>query len=358
MKAHKNPKTKLWDIQFRYTDWNGTRRKTTKRSFDTKREAEAWLRDFLEKKQADCNMQFGNFIEIYYEDVSSRIREHTLVTKKYIIENKIRVAFGSKKVCDIKASDIRKWQNNLIAQGYAPTYLKTIHNQLSCLFNYGIRFYEFPENPCKKAGSMGKKDAEEVEIWLLVEFQKFVDSIMDKHVSYMAFMTLFYTGIRLGEMLALTRKDIDLENKIISIEKSMQRIKQKDLITPPKNESSIRKISIPNFLAEDFKCFFERIYDLKPQDRIFNITKGYLANEMTRGAKLSGVKRIKPHSLRHSHCAYLISLDFSPYQISKRLGHNDIQVTMNTYGHLYEEIQSDILNRLDKEARRNYNVLS
>lgn len=134
MKAEKDGKTGKWLIQYRYTDWQGKRRKSTKRGFLTKREAEEWLRNFLMGKNADFDMKFAEFLKLYYEDMGSRLREHTMRTKKYIIDLKIIPYFGEKRVNDIKAADIRKWQNELIKQGYAPTYLKTINNQLSAIF--------------------------------------------------------------------------------------------------------------------------------------------------------------------------------------------------------------------------------
>lgn len=83
--------------------------------------------------------------------------------------------------------------------GYSPTYLKTINNQLSAIFNYAVRYYDLKSNPCAKAGSMGKSKAEEMDFWTGEEFRKFIDSVMNKRLSYMAFMTLYWTGMRLGD---------------------------------------------------------------------------------------------------------------------------------------------------------------
>lgn len=131
MKAEKDKKTGKWLIQYRYTDWQGKRRKSTKRGFATKREAEEWLRNFLITQKADFDMKFEDFWKMYYADMETRLREHTMRTKKYIVELKILPYFGNKRVNDITAADIRQWQNELIKMGYSPTYLKTINNQLS-----------------------------------------------------------------------------------------------------------------------------------------------------------------------------------------------------------------------------------
>ena len=351
MKAEKDKKTGKWLIQYRYTDWQGKRRKSTKRGFATKREAEEWLRNFLITQKADFDMKFEDFWKMYYADMETRLREHTMRTKKYIVELKILPYFGNKRVNDITAADIRQWQNELIKMGYSPTYLKTINNQLSAIFNYAVRYYDLKSNPCAKAGSMGKSKAEEMDFWTGEEFRKFIDSVMNKRLSYMAFMTLYWTGMRLGELLALNPKDVDLEKRTISITKSYQRLGKKDVITPPKTPKSKRVITIPEFLAADIKDYMDSLYDLQEDDRLFPITKYYLEHEMQRGIKESGVKRIRVHDLRHSHASMLIELGFSQLEIANRLGHEKVETTLNTYAHLYPNKQTKLAERLDSEYR-------
>ena len=351
MRAEKDKKIGKWLIQYRYTDWQGKRRKSTKRGFATKREAEEWLRNFLITQNADFDMKFEEFWKMYYADMETRLREHTMRTKKYIVDLKILPYFGKKRVNDITAADIRQWQNELIKKGYSPTYLKTIYNQLSAIFNYAVRYYDLKSNPCAKAGSMGKSKAEEMDFWTGEEFRKFIDSVMNKRLSYMAFMTLYWTGMRLGELLALTPKDVDLEKRTISITKSYQRLGRKDVITSPKTPKSKRVITIPEFLAADIKDYMDSLYDLREDDRLFPITKYYLEHEMQRGIKESGVKRIRLHDLRHSHASLLIELGFSPLEIANRLGHEKVETTLNTYAHLYPNKQTKLADRLDSEYR-------
>nr|WP_317355792.1 site-specific integrase [uncultured Agathobacter sp.] len=351
MKAEKDKKTGKWLIQYRYTDWQGKRRKSTKRGFATKREAEEWLRNFLITQKADFDMKFEDFWKMYCADMETRLREHTMRTKKYIVELKILPYFGNKRVNDITAADIRQWQNELIKMGYSLTYLKTINNQLSAIFNYAVRYYDLKSNPCAKAGSMGKSKAEEMDFWTGEEFRKFIDSVMNKRLSYMAFMTLYWTGMRMGELLALNPKDVDLEKRTISITKSYQRLGKKDVITPPKTPKSKRVITIPEFLAADIKDYMDSLYELQENDRLFPITKYYLEHEMQRGIKESGVKRIRVHDLRHSHASMLIELGFSPLEIANRLGHEKVETTLNTYAHLYPNKQTKLAERLDSEYR-------
>ena len=342
---------KLWRSQFYYKDWQGVRRKKNKRGFKTKGEADEWERNFLQQQQKNLDISFENFVEIYFADMENRLRESTIINKRYVFDLKVTPYFKHKKMCEIQTSDIRAWQNELIKMGYSPTYLKTINNQLSAIFNYAVRYYDLKSNPCAKAGSMGKSKAEEMDFWTGEEFRKFIDSVMNKRLSYMAFMILYWTGMRLGELLALNPKDVDLEKRTISITKSYQRLGKKDVITPPKTSKSKRVITIPEFLAADIKDYMDSLYDLQEDDRLFPITKYYLEHEMQRGIKESGVKRIRVHDLRHSHASMLIELGFSPLEIANRLGHEKVETTLNTYAHLYPNKQTKLAERLDSEYR-------
>ena len=351
MKAERDAKTGKWLIQYRYTDWQGNRKKSTKRGFNTKREAEEWVRNFLMSQQADFNMYFEDFLKLYYEDMAARIRENTMNTKKYIIDLKILPYFGKKSINSITPADIRKWQNELMSQGYSQTYLRTINNQLTAIFNYAVKYYDLKSNPCRKAGSMGKNQADEMNFWTKEEFSDFADGIMDKQDSYTAFTTLFWTGMRIGELLALTPADINFEEKTISISKSYQRIKRKDVITPPKTPKSNRIITVPDFLLADIKDYMNSIYGLKDTDRLFPLTKSFMEHEMQRGIKNSGVKRIRIHDIRHSHCALLFEMGIAPLEVADRLGHERVETTLNIYAHIYPNKQKHLSDKLEQVYR-------
>ena len=347
MKAEKDKKTGKWLIQYRYTDWQGKRRKSTKRGFATKREAEEWLRNFLITQKADFDMKFEDFWKIYCADMETRLREHTMRTKKYIVELKILPYFGNKRVNDITAADIRQWQNELIKKGYAPTYLKSINNQLAALFNYAVRYYDLRDNPCRKAGSIGKSKADEMDFWTKQEFKEFLPSMDSKPEARMAFLLLYWTGMRIGELLALTYEDIDLEKRCITINKSYQRLNGKDMITPPKTPKSNRQISIPPFLAEELKEYCSMLYGITANERMFRFTKSFMEHEMVRGIKETGVRRIRLHDLRHSHASLLVEMGFQPLAIAERLGHEKIETTLNTYSHLYPNKQAELAEKLE-----------
>ena len=148
--------------------------KCEKRGFKTKKEAVAWAEQFIVQQSHNLDMTFKSFWELYRDDMSQRLRENTVRSKDYIVELKILPYFGERKIADITAADIRQWQNGIIKQGYAQTYLKTINNQLSAIFNYAVKYNDLPRNPrnpCSQAGSMGKGKAEEMQFWTQEEFE-------------------------------------------------------------------------------------------------------------------------------------------------------------------------------------------
>lgn len=348
MTVSKNSKG-LWDIQFYYKDFRGQNVKKHKRNFKTKKEAIEWADKFIAQQSHNLDMDFTSFWQLYRDDMKERLRENTVRTKDYIVELKILPYFGKKKVADITAADIRRWQNTLMKAGYSQTYLKTINNQLSAIFNYAVRYYDLPKNPCTQAGSMGKGKADEMKFWTQEEFETFIEFVKDKPISYYAFLTLYWTGIRLGELLALTLADFDAEEKTLSITKSYQRINGRDVITEPKTTKSKRVITLPDFMVLELEEYVGKLYGMMANDRLFSITKSYLEKEMIRGTELSGVKKIRLHDIRHSHASLLISkLGVQPNLVAERLGHEKIQTTLSTYSHLYPNQSRDLADQLNR----------
>lgn len=156
-----------WHIQFRYKDWTGTQRKSSRKGFKTKKEAEDWLNHFLLQQASDPSMTLNDFWGIYKTDMAKRLKETTMSNKEYIMRDKILPYFGNTPINEITAAKVRTWQGHLMDMGYKPTYLKTINNQLSSIMNYAVNFYDLRSNPCKKAGSIGKGKADERPYWTL-----------------------------------------------------------------------------------------------------------------------------------------------------------------------------------------------
>lgn len=354
MPIYKNEKNGTWYVMARYKDWRGERKQKCQRGFATKREAQEWERQFMLQKKADIDMTLDSFCEMYESDVRPRIKESTWLTKESIIQTKILPYLGKRKLSEITAKDIIDWQNEMrntkgkTGKLISPTYLKTIHGQLSSIFNHAIRYYDLNINPAKKAGTMGMEESKEMLFWTEEEYREFAEAMMDKPLSYYAFEMLYWCGIREGEMLALTPADFDFENETVTINKSYQRLKGRDVITSPKTKKSNRVVKMPQFLCEEMQDCMKQYYSLKPNDRIFPVTKHYLCHEMDRGCKETGVKRIRIHDLRHSHVSLLIDMGFTALAISDRVGHESEKITYR-YAHLFPSRQTEMAERLNSK---------
>lgn len=341
-----------WRVSCYYTNWKGERKRHDKRGFKTRRDALAYEREFTAKTSKDINMGFSTFLDIYMKDLQPQLKQSTLANKEIIINTHIRPYFENKSLSAVTSVDILQWQNTLLSmrdeygKGYSQTYLRTIQNQLSAIFHHAVRYYDLPKNPCAATKKMGKSKSKEMLFWTMDEYTKFSEAIKDKPISYYAFEILYWTGIRCGELLALTKNDFDLKRRTLKIDKTYQVVKGEELITTPKTEKSNRTIELPRFLCEEMQDYFDSLYKIDKRSRLFEVTKGYLHHEMDRGAKLAGVKRIRIHDLRHSSCALLIDLGYSPVQIAERLGHESVTIT-ERYSHLYPSVQRDMANRLD-----------
>ena len=184
--------------------------------------------------------------------------------------------------------------------------------------------------------------------WTKEEYLKFADVMMDKPVSYYAFEMLYWCGIRVGELLALVPSDFDFDKNTVTISKSYQRIKGRDVITSPKTVKSNRTIKMPQFLCDEMQEYIGMNYEIGENDRLFQITKSYLHHEMDRGAKAAGVKRIRIHDLRHSAISLLIEMGFSALAIADRVGHESIDITYR-YVHLFPNKQTEMADKLEIE---------
>ena len=204
MSIYKDNVTGKWRVVYRYTDWTGKTKQTSKRGFPTKREAQMWEHEQMLKHDAKLDMTFASFYEIYVEDKKERIRDNTWGTKNNIARTKILPYFGERKIAEIEP---------------------------------------------------------------------------------------------------------------------------KDVITPPKTFKSNRFIKMPQFICDEMQDYMGMLYGLKEDERIFTISKSYLHHEMNRGSKVSGVKRIRVHDLRHSHVSLLINMGFTVLAIADRMGHESIDIT-------------------------------
>lgn len=346
---------KRWYVFVRYTDWTGQVKQHKKEGFERRSDAKEYEKTFLEQKNGSADMTVRSLYTLYMEDCGSRLKPTTFSNKEFLFDKHVLPYLGNLKIDRISPKDIRKWQNTLLTKTqdngkpYSQTYLKTVNNQVSALFNYGVKYYGMKSNPCRQAGAMGKKKADSMQFWTQEEFETFLATVADKPQSVVMFSLLFWTGMRSGELLALTPEDFDFDTCTVSITKNYARLNGEDLIMEPKTPKSRRVILLPATISKMVQDYLKQLYAIQPTDRIFGGQEGkhILQYEMSRGCKLAGVKKIRIHDLRHSHASMLIELGYSPLLIAERLGHENIETTLETYSHLYPNKQSELATKLE-----------
>ena len=332
MAVYKDNATGRWRVIYRFTNWKGERKQTQKRGFATKREALAWEHEAMLKQGAKLDMTFGSFFEVYEADKKQRVKESTWESKSHVIRTKILPYFENRKIAEIEAKDVIAWQNELMAykdekgKPYSADYLRTIHAQLTAIFNHAVNFYNLPYNPARRAGTIGSEAVKEMDFWTKEEYLKFSEAMMDKPRSYYAFEMLYWCGMRSGELLALTPADFDFEKQTVTISKTFHRSKGRDIITSPKTKKSNRTIKMPPFLCEEMQEYIKMLYDIKP----------------------AGVKKIRVHDIRHSAVSLLINMGFSVLSIGERMGHEAEKITYR-YAHLFPTVQTEMAERLEME---------
>ena len=359
MSVYKNKTGKGWFAKFRYYDWQGKMVYVTKRGFETKRDAQKYEIDFKAKKSGSSSMGFASFAELYLESIAPRVRESTLVTKRNITQKQIIPYFSNKQIDEITATDVLYWQNELLkkinprtGERFASTYLKTVHSQLSSILNYGVKFYGLRENPAAKVGNIGSEKGLKINFWTTEEYKKFSEVMMDEPMAFYAFEMLYWTGMREGELLALTHEDICLKDKSVSITKTFYHVNGHDVVSDPKTAKSKRVIAMPVALCEEISDYINMIYSKNPTDRLFPITKSYLYKKMKEGSQKAGIKKIRIHDLRHSHISMLINMGYSAVAVADRVGHESITITYR-YAHLFPSIQKDMADKLNVEMEGN-----
>lgn len=364
MPAYKDKKTGKWYVSFRYVDYTGVRRQKMKRGFDRKKDALEYEQDFLANMQGTPDITFQQLYDDYIEDCSHRLKETTVAGKIFLIDTKILPFFAKVPINEIDARSVRKWQNWLLGQKnkqgepLSQTYIKTINNQLSAIFNYAVKFYDLKSNPLHKTGSIGKKHADEMKFWTLDEFEQamtYFDAEVPYDYQYLTmYKLLFYSGMRQGELLALTLNDFDFEEGTVNINKSYARINKKDIISEPKTPKSKRIVYLPDFIFDMINNYVDMLVDYKPNQRLFEVHKSTLSRRLNAAAKNAGVERIRVHDLRHSSASFLIELGCSSLLIQERLGHENIETTLQTYSHLYPNKQLDVVSKINKVLSKRY----
>lgn len=350
-----------WSVRFRVYEDGKTKNKRLS-GFGTKKEAEIAYTKYMATAERPPKkseqMSLRELFESYCAFAENRVKESTLYDMRTTAEKHILPYFDKfKNLTDIKKLDILKWQNRLNELNLSYKYKSKIRTYLVTVWKFGQRYYDVETDPISGVESFRRTEAKkEMLVWTEEEFKKFIDCV-DDIVYRCLFSFLFMTGCRKGEALALRWKDIDLKNKTARIEKSITRRFDKSkhpdaayLETTPKNIYSVRTVDLPQSLCD--LLYAHKWCDCCEEDEfVFGgaapLPNTTIARAFEDGIKKSGVKKIRIHDLRHSHASMLISKGLDIVSVAKRLGHANIEETLNTYAHFLPQNKEKILNAIE-----------
>ena len=248
-----------WYVMIRYRDWTGARKQKCKRGFSTRKEAADWELQFKLQKKASVDMTMESFCTMYEEDVRPSLKQSTWLTKENIIQKKILPYLGKRKVSENTAKDVMDWHNQMrklktkTGKPLSPTYLKTIHGQLSTIFNHAVKYYDLSTNPARKAGALGEEEGKEMLFWTKEEYKRFAEEMMEKPLSYYVFQLLYWCGIRSG----------DDDDKIRLNQRKPSKYKGLRRFGPEKNLQRINK-----FMKER-PIFYKNLIQMKENIRFY-----------------------------------------------------------------------------------------
>ncbi len=305
-----------------------------------------------EKKKT---VSFQTFTEeTYLPWYKTQVKESTYLNRYSTIQK--HFAYFYKMATDeIEPIHVQSWQLELAKQ-FSPNYIHVVQGLLSLAFDRAIVLGIAKKNPSRMIGNIKSKKTQ-VDFWTLEEFQKVISLLYKgdyyEHYLFISFWVLFMTGMRIGEAAALLWSDIDFDTGLLSITKTMY-YKSMDDFKPvePKTQASIRTIYVDADTIRELKAWQEvQKKVLKNCGYVLSYngiptSKHTLPRALEKLAELAGVHRIKIHALRHSHASLLISMGENPLLIKERLGHEKIQTTLGTYGHLYPNTNLEVANKL------------
>lgn len=357
-------KSRTWSVRYRQFDENGIERNRRKRGFETKKAAQEYAaaNEFVKvplsvkksQNMADLDPSTITVDELcneYLEAQKSRIKHSSYETIESRLKVHIVPSFAGVRVKDLTALQVLRWQNSL---KNAYEYNVILRSELVSVLKFGEKYYDLPNvmpkvDPIKR---LGRK--KEMQFWTPEEFLR-ANACVGKHIYRLFLSFLYYSGCRLGEGQAITWADLDMDTGEVNIDKTVTRKTSNGRaweITPPKTESSIRKLTLPHKYFKELRL--ERLNRAdEPEDYfVFGgerpLPPTSIEREHKKAIAAAGVKPIRVHDLRHSHASALISSSATIVTVSRRLGHSSTKQTLDTYAHMFPKDEKEVVEKTNK----------
>ncbi|MEQ7226420.1 tyrosine-type recombinase/integrase [Enterococcus avium] len=341
-------------------DIKGKKIQKYRSGFPTKKEAREEYSKLLLMNPEDLNenkdkMMFEYYInEVFLPWYKTQVKLRTYENRIHSVHKHFPY-FYKKAVCDIEPIHVQNWQLKM-AKDLKPSYVRAIQGLFSVAMDRAIVLGITTTNPSKIIGNV-KKVKPKVEFWTKEEFEKVISLIYKEdyyqHFLFISLWFLFMTGMRIGEATAIQWSDIDFETGVLSIDKTLYYKNQSNYkFVEPKTKASARQIVLDKVTLSYLSEWQTRQQELLKTNFVMSYNglptqKHTISYAIDRFSKMAGIHRIKIHALRHSHASLLISMGENPLIIKERLGHEDIETTLGTYGHLYPNSNFEVANKLN-----------
>lgn len=366
-------KTKTtWKAEGNYVDFFGTPKRYHKRGFETEKEAKEWERTFLIEATSfggNPNLTFTDLFSMFMDHKKKTLKERTYRDLKVKCEKNILPYWKDFKVKDIRLQHVMIFQNKLLDETYerhtkvdgkivvenvqySNETIETIQTRLKAIFKYGVNNGMINNLQLISFENVKRTDEQKKEMlfWHPYEYDRFIEVVDD--VSFEAmYNVLYWCGLRIGEVLALTWKDVDLFAKTIKVSKTYNN--HHKILTTPKTQQSYRTVIMPN------KCYssIQRLREAQAKYEgfsedcfLFGFDKPFDDNKVHRYTdkwiRKAEVKKIRIHDFRHSHVSLLVNLGFPAFDIAKRMGHS-VDMVNNRYGHWFDNAQQKMVDKLN-----------
>ncbi|MDR1906495.1 MAG: site-specific integrase [Clostridiales bacterium] len=352
MASYEKRNSGLWAVRFITIDDGQVKHKRLS-GFERKKDAEAAYIKYTQehkKTEADPNkMTFGDLYASFWSIKESELKHSSLRSNDEVIKKYILPHFENLLIENITVEKILEWKRDIYAKGFSFEYLKRIYSNLNAIFRFGNNVYNIP-NVASRAKNFKNTSASKVMLfWTENEFLRFI-SCADNLIYKAFFSFLYLTGARRGEALALIWNDIDFANGTVYISKQCDFHETGTtyvIYDTPKNESSVRTIYMPKNLC----VLLIKLKSVTSGDFVFNNSRPLPPENIRRYLKIycekSGVKKIRLHDFRHSHASLLINKGNDILAVAQRLGHKNIEQTLNTYAHFFPDKQKELLKSLE-----------
>ena len=311
-----------------------------------------------------ASMPLNEFLDRWLDEIAKpRIRESTYSSYDSILRNYVRSKLGAKRLSDIQAYEVQKLYNDMKKDGLSSRTIRYTHVVFSSAMKQAIKWKMLMQNPCELC-ELPRLEKNEMKHLSAEETAKFLQAAKDtKH--FVVFLLAIESGMRPEEYLSLQWKDIDFDQKVLSVRRAIvwKRKGGGFTFTEPKTKKSRRSIPISNSVINVLKTHRRKQLEAKLKlgaayenlDLVFASEAGtpiqpknLIDRHFKPLLKKAEVPDIRLYDLRHTTASLLLSAGENPKVVSERLGHASIVLTLDTYSHVLPTMQESATNKLEE----------